>query len=66
VFFVPRDEINLREGSKEEMAEFWRQGDAFIQDKAADRLTAPYGLRYSPVYQKRRQGKPRRDDKTTK
>jgi len=67
VFFVPRDEPTLREGSKEELAEFCRQRDAFDQEKAADQLTAPYGLRYSPLYQKRRQGKTRRpDDKTAK
>jgi hypothetical protein len=66
VFFVPREEITLREGSKEELAEFSRAGDAFLQEKAADQLSAPYGLRYSPAYQKRRQGKPRRDDKSGK
>jgi hypothetical protein len=67
VFFVPRDEITLREGSKEDLAEFWRQNDAFNQEKAADQLAAPYGLRYSPLYQKRRQAKPRRSvDKTAK
>lgn len=57
VFFVPRDEPTLREGSQEELAEFSRQRDAFEQEKAADQLSAPYGLRYSPLYQKRRQGK---------
>lgn len=62
VFFVPRDEPTLREGSKEELAEFCRQRDAFNKDKAANQLSAPYGLRYSPVYQKRRQGKTRRAD----
>ena len=67
VFFVPRDEPTLRPGSQEELAEFCRQRDAFDQEKAADQLTAPYGLRYSPLYQKRRQGKIRRpDDKPAK
>jgi hypothetical protein len=66
VFFVPREEVTLREGSKEEQAEFFRQRDTFDGEKAGDQLTAPYGLRYSPLYQKRRQAKPRRadDDKT--
>ena len=59
VFFVPREEIALRDGSQEELAEFNRERDAFDQEKAADQLTAPYGLRYSPLYQKRRQGKVR-------
>ena len=67
VFFVPRDEIVLRDGSKEELAEFNRQRDAFEQEKAADKLSVPYGLRYSPAYQKRRQGKIRgADDKVAK
>src|SRR5262249_18001337 len=57
VFFMPREEPTLREATKEELAEFSRRQDAFEQEKAADQLTAPYGLRYSPAYQKRRQGK---------
>jgi transposase len=67
VFFAAREEISLRDGSKEELAEFCRQRDGFDEEKAADQLTAPYGLRYSPLYQKRRQGKTRHaDDKTGK
>jgi len=67
VLFLAREELSLREGSKDEAAEFFRQRDSFDQEKAADQLTAPYGLRYSPLYQKRRQGKIRRtDDKTAK
>jgi hypothetical protein len=67
VFFVPRDEPALRQGSPEEATEFRRQWDSFNKEKAADQLTAPYGLRYSPLYQKRRLGKGRRpDDKSAK
>jgi hypothetical protein len=68
VFFIPRDEITLRDGTKEELAAFMREGDAFDVEKAADQVVAPYGLSYSPLYQKRRRGKtPRRpDDKPTK
>lgn len=62
VYFVPRDELTLREGSPEERAEFCRQWDSFERGKAGDQLTAPYGLRYSPLYQKRRQGRIRRPD----
>jgi hypothetical protein len=65
VFFLPREEPTLREATKEELAEFSRQQDAFEQEKAADQLTAPYGLRYSPAYQKRRQGKIRRPEEKT-
>ncbi len=67
VLFVPRDEVNLRDASKEDIAEFNQRRDSFDAEKAADQLTAPYGLRYSPLYQKRRQAKPRRaDDKPAK
>ena len=67
VLFLPREEVVLHEGSKEDLAEFCRQRDAFDQGKAADQLTAPYGLRYSPLYQKRRQGKIRSaEDKSAK
>jgi hypothetical protein len=62
VSFVPRDEPVLREATGEELAEFSRQQEAFEREKATDQLTAPYGLRYSPAYQKRRQGRIRRPD----
>jgi hypothetical protein len=64
VYFVPRDEVALREGSKEEFAAFCSERDSFDSEKAADQLTAPYGLRYSPLYQKRKQGKIRRPEDT--
>jgi hypothetical protein len=57
VFFVPREEPILHEATKEQLAEFSRQQDAFVQEKLADQVTAAYGLRYSPAYQKRREGK---------
>ena len=68
VFFVPREEITLRDGTKEEGAEFSRRWDSFEKEKSGDQVTAPYGLRYSPLYQKRRQGKAARpaDSKPTK
>jgi hypothetical protein len=67
VFFIPRDEPTMRDATREELAEFTRQQHAFDQEKANDQLTAPYGLRYSPAYQKRRQGKVRRaEDKAPK
>jgi hypothetical protein len=65
VFFVPREEVTLRDGTQEELAEFSRERDAYDREKAADQLTAPYGIRYSPLYQKRRQGRNRgADDKS--
>jgi hypothetical protein len=57
VFFVPREEITLREATSEDVAHFNRERELFDQRKASDQLTAPYGLRYSPLYQKLRKGK---------
>jgi hypothetical protein len=65
VFFIPREEPTLRDATKEELAEFSRQQDDFGQEKAVDQLTTPYGLRYSPAYQKRRQGTIRRPEEKT-
>jgi hypothetical protein len=62
VSFIPRDEPVLRDATDEDLAEFSRQQEAFEQEKATDQMTAPYGLRYSPAYQKRRQGRIRRAD----
>lgn len=52
VFFVPREEIQLKECSEAEIAELQRARDAFARGKAGDRLTTPYGLEYSPFYLK--------------
>ena len=54
VFFVPRTDVGLRDGSKEEFAQFCEERESFDEEKASDQLTAPYGLRYSPLYQRRR------------
>ena len=52
VFFVPREEIALRECSELEIGELQRARDAFSRGKAGDRLKTPYGLEYSPFYLK--------------
>ena len=51
-FFVPREEITLRDCSELEIAEFQRARDAFSRGKAGDRVKTPYGLEYSPFYLK--------------
>jgi hypothetical protein len=50
VFFVPREEITLRNCSEEELAAIRRSKEEFSRDKAALKLTTPYGLQYSPHY----------------
>jgi hypothetical protein len=51
-FFVPREEITLRDLSEPEIAELERAREAFSRGKAGDRLKTPYGLEYSPFYLK--------------
>lgn len=53
VFFVPREEVRLREASDSDIAHFRADQQAYWQEKAGDQLTAPYGIRYSPHYRKR-------------
>ncbi|MGE0393097.1 MAG: hypothetical protein AB7I25_11495 [Vicinamibacterales bacterium] len=52
VFFVPREEIRLKDCSEAEIAELGRARDAFARGKAGDKLKTPYGLEYSPFYLK--------------
>ena len=56
VFFVPREEITIREATRDELLDYSREKEAFDERKATDQVTAPYGLRYSPLYQKLRKG----------
>jgi hypothetical protein len=53
VFFVPREDITLREASEEELEAFRQARREFQHDKAAVTLTTPYGLQYSPHYARR-------------
>jgi hypothetical protein len=50
VFFVPREEITLRDGTEAEMAARLQSGEAFFREKAASKVKTPYGLEYSPHY----------------
>jgi hypothetical protein len=52
VFFVPREEISLREASDDDVAQFRAAQREYWEEKARDQLTAPYGLNYSPHYRK--------------
>ena len=50
VFFVPREEISLRDGSEQEIAERQQQSKVFFDEKAKHKIKTPYGLEYSPHY----------------
>ncbi len=62
VFFVPREEITVRDGTEAELASREKAREEFSREKAAQRVSTPYGLQYSPHYlrQSRDKAKPSR------
>jgi hypothetical protein len=52
VFFVPREEITLRDATPEEISDIDRAAEQFQKEKAASKITTPYGMPYSPHYLK--------------
>jgi hypothetical protein len=53
VFFVPREEITMRDCTQEEWKEIGRASEAFHTEKAGMKLTTNYGLQYSPLYSRK-------------
>jgi hypothetical protein len=52
VFFVPREEVALRECTAEELDAMRITDEEFSRAKAAAQVTTPYGVPYSPRYLK--------------
>lgn len=52
VFFVPREEVTLRDGTEEQVAARNEASEAFYREKTAQRVKTAYGLEYSPHYQR--------------
>lgn len=52
VFFVPREEISMRDCTPEELAEIAKARQEFFDAKAASKIMTPYGMQYSPHYQR--------------
>jgi hypothetical protein len=50
VFFVPREEVSLRTCDEQELAAIRLSQEEFARDKAAVKVTTPYGMPYSPHY----------------
>jgi hypothetical protein len=50
VFFVPREEITVRDCTEEEIQAIHKESEEFFREKAAHKITTPYGLQYSPHY----------------
>jgi len=53
VFFVPREDITLRDGTEQEIAERAKVSKAFFDEKAVTKIKTPYGMEYSPHYQRK-------------
>src|SRR3989442_7118196 len=52
VFFVPREEITMRDCTKEEVETILKAKDEFFREKALQKIKTPLGLEYSPHYQR--------------
>ena len=52
VMFVPREEITFRDGTDEEIAARHQSSLAFYAEKANMKVKTPYGVEYSPHYQR--------------
>ena len=50
VFFVPREEIRVRDCTEEELTALHASREEFFREKASHRVKTPYGLEYSPHY----------------
>ncbi len=50
VFFVPREEITVRDATEAERASRESAREEFSREKSAHRVSTPYGLQYSPHY----------------
>jgi hypothetical protein len=50
VFFVPREEITMRDSTAAEIESIHQSRAEFAHHKAAAQVSTPYGLQYSPYY----------------
>jgi hypothetical protein len=50
VFFIPREEITMRDCTGDELEAFRQAKRDFYRDKGSITMTTPYGLQYSPFY----------------
>src|SRR5207244_4655489 len=50
VFFVPREEITMRDCTEEELAEIRKSKEEFFREKHASKIATPHGLDYSLHY----------------
>ena len=57
VFFVPREDVTMRECGDDEIELLREAKKNFFREKAAHRVTTPHGLHYSPHYLRESRGR---------
>lgn len=50
VFFVPQEDVSLRDATEDEIDGLKRNREEFVKHKSETKLTTRYGLQYSPQY----------------
>lgn len=50
VFFVPREEVTMRDSTKDEVQAFKKSMAEFLREKEKHKQSTPFGLTYSPHY----------------
>jgi len=56
VFFVPREEVVFKDCTDSELETIRASQKEFAREKAAHKITTPYGLQYSPHYLRQSKG----------
>jgi hypothetical protein len=56
VFFVPREEVTLRDCTEDELTAIRQSQEEFARGKAEVEVTTPYGVPYSPHYLRQSRG----------
>ncbi len=52
VFFIPREEVKFRDGTEAEHNQRRETSKAFFEEKPTHKMKTPYGMEYSPLYQR--------------
>ena len=50
VFFLPREEVTMRDCTRDEIAAIRASMEEFIREKDKHKQATPFGLSYSPLY----------------
>ena len=61
VFFVPREDVTFTDGTEEEAKARQEKSKGFFEEKASNKQKTPYGMEYSPLYQRKSREQRRKD-----